>query len=211
MVVGGDVRDLTVQFFKGLTSPRELYATDEGKVLFGVIIGSVPTACIGLLLESQVEAWSHVLWIIGLFLLVSAVAVLSTLRGGGERKTLRPWGYFVIGVVQGLAVMPGISRSGTTISAGMLLGLKPSEAFRFSFLLSLPAVLGAVVLELAKPGALESLGMAALIAGTVALVTGYVALRVLRQVVTRGRFWAFAVYLIPMGLGLIAWDLASAQ
>ena len=115
----------------------------------------------------------------------------------------------LIGVAQGLAVLPGISRSGTTIAAAMLLGMRAPEAFRFSFLLSLPAVGGAVILQLAEPGALAELGAPALIAGSVALVTGYGALRLLRHVVMTGRLWIFAAYLVPAGLGLIVWSMLT--
>lgn len=208
LVVGRDVGELSVEAARGLRRPREFLASDQGKIVNGVLVASVPTAVMGLLLEDRVEAWSHQPPIIGLFLLGSAVAVLTTLRGGGDRATLGMGAYFLIGIAQGLAVFPGLSRSGTTIAAGMLLGLSAPEAFRFSFLLSLPAVLGAVVLKLTEPGALAQLGVPALIAGVVALIVGYFALRVLRRVVVRGRFWAFALYLIPLGALLIAWDLS---
>lgn len=207
LVVGKDVGELTVDTARGIGKPRAFLATDQGKVVSGVIVASIPTAVMGLLLEDRVESWSHQPPIIGAFLLGSAAAVSTTLGGGGERRVLGLGAYFLIGVAQGLAVMPGLSRSGTTIAAGMLLGLSGPEAFRFSFLLSLPAVLGAVVLKLSEPGAIDQLGSPALIAGVVALVTGYFALRLLRRVVVQGRFWAFALYLVPLGVLLLAWDL----
>lgn len=207
MVVGRDVTQLGTETARSMLRPREFLATDQGRIVGGVILATIPTAVIGLTLEDYVESWSHRPGIIGIFLLGSAAAVLLTLRGTGEKRVLTPWGYLLIGLVQGLAVMPGLSRSGSTIAVGILLGLSAAESFRFSFLLSLPAVLGAVVLELSKPGALASLGSPALIAGTVALGTGYVALRLLRHIVVQGRFWAFALYLVPLGLGLIVWDL----
>jgi undecaprenyl-diphosphatase len=209
LVVGRDVGQLGVETFRGVRRPREFLASDQGRIVSGVVVATIPTAIMGLALEDRVESWSHVPWIIGVFLLGSAVAVLSTLKRAPDARMLSLGAYFLIGVAQGLAVMPGLSRSGTTIAAGMLLGLSGPEAFRFSFLLSLPAVLGAVVLELAKPGALAALGMPALIAGTVALVVGYVALRVLRHIVVQGRLWAFALYLVPLGVGLIAWNFLS--
>ena len=209
MVVGRDVGQLTVETARGLGRPREFLATEQGRIVAGVLLATIPTAIMGLYLEDRVAEWSHVPWIIGVFLLCSAVAVLSTLKGAGEKEVLPLWAYTLIGVAQGLAVMPGLSRSGTTIAAGILLGLSGPQAFRFSFLLSLPAVTGAVLLELVKPGALESLGYPALIAGTVALGVGYVALRLLRHIVVQGRFWAFALYLVPLGLGLILWSYTS--
>ncbi len=207
LVVGRDVGQLGVETVRGLRSPRAFLETEQGKIVAGVVVATIPTAVMGLALEDRVRSFGHEPAVIGAFLLGSAVAVLSTLRGAGDKKALGLAAYLLIGVAQGLAVMPGLSRSGTTIAAGILLGLSAAEAFRFSFLLSLPAVLGAVVLELSKPGALSMLGLPALVAGTVALVVGYVALRLLRRIVTQGRFWAFAIYLVPLGIGLIAWEL----
>ena len=209
LVVGGDVGQLTVETARGLGRPRAFLASDQGRIVTGVVVATIPTAIMGLYLKDRVEAWSHVPSIIGVFLLCSAVAVLSTLKGAGEKSMLPLWGYLLIGVAQGLAVMPGLSRSGMTIAAGILLGLSGPEAFRFSFLLSLPAVTGAVLLELSKPGAFAALGYPALVAGVVALLVGYVALRVLRHIVVQGRFWAFALYLVPLGLGLILWSYTS--
>ena len=101
--------------------------------------------------------------------------------------------------------LPGVSRSGTTIAAAMLLGMAPAAAFRFSFLLSLPVILGAVILELPEIAG-ASLVVPALVAGSVAFATGYVALRILRTVVVQGRFWWFAIYLVPLGTALILLD-----
>lgn len=207
MVVGRDVGELTVETARGVRTPRAFLGSEQGKVVAGVVVATIPTAIMGLALEDRVEAWSHQPPIIGLFLLASAATVLTTLKGGGDKRVLGLGAYVLIGIAQGLAVMPGLSRSGTTIAAGMLLGLSGPEAFRFSFLLSLPAVLGAVLLKVLEPGAIEQLGYPALIAGAVAVVIGYVALRVLRQVVVQGRFWVFAIYLIPLGGLLIAWGL----
>lgn len=210
-VFARDIRDLTLTTARGLSRPRELLASDDGKLVAGVVLASVPTAIIGLLFEDAVESWSHVPWIIGACLLVTAACVLSTRRGGGALERLPAWAYLLVGVVQGLAVLPGVSRSGSTIAAAMLLGLTAREAFRFSFLLSLPAVTGAVLLKLLEPGALAGLGVPGLVGGAVAMGTGYVALRVLQRLVVQGRFWAFAVYLVPLGAGLVVWDLLRAM
>jgi len=102
-----------------------------------------------------------------------------------------------------VAVLPGISRSGVTIVVAMLLGVQGSAAFRFSFLVSLPAIVGAALLEASGAEGLGSLGPEAWIGGLTALVTGYVALVILRQVVLVGRMWTFAIYLVPLGLFLV--------
>ena len=208
-IFAGDVGQLAREAAMGLRTPKAFLASDQGRIVVGVIVASVPTAIMGLLLETRVEGLSHHASAVGGFLLATAVVVASTRWGRGTLGVLPLWGYLLIGIAQGCAVMPGLSRSGTTIAVAMWLGLSGPQAFRFSFLLSLPAVFGALVLKLSEPAVLAELGWPAIVGGVVALVVGYAALRLLREVVKQGRFWAFAIYLVPLGLGLIAWDFAS--
>ncbi|HEY8430188.1 MAG TPA: undecaprenyl-diphosphate phosphatase [Sandaracinaceae bacterium] len=192
----------------GARAPRAFLETDDGKLLLGIAAASVPTAVIGLVLEGRVEGWARVPWIVGACLLASACAVLSTRRGGGRAEVPTAPQALLIGVAQGLAVMPGLSRSGSTIAVAMLLGMSGPAAFRFSFLLSLPAIFGATLLQARHTEELARLGAPALAGAATALVVGYVALRLLRAIVRQGRFWTFALYLIPLGLGILVWDLA---
>ncbi len=206
-------RDLTAlaKTLGGLARPREWIATDDGKLLSGIVVASVPTALIGLLLESRVEEYARVPWIVGAGLLGSAFFVFSTRRGGGGADVLSLDKAFVVGLVQGLAVMPGLSRSGITIAVGMMLGLSGPAAFRFSFLLSMPAIAGASILMLHDPAEVAALGSGAIAGGLVAFVVGCLALFWLRSLVQRGRFWTFALYLVPLGIGLIAWQLSGRR
>ncbi len=209
-VFAKDLRRLTSSTWTGLRSgPREFLETDHGRIVVGVVLASVPTAAIGLTLESRVEAYSRVPWIVGLGLLVSAAAVVSTRRGGGERESLTLDKALIIGVVQGIAVLPGVTRSGTTIAVAMALGLSGPAAFRFSFLLSLPAVAGATLLSLRHTEELAALGAGGVIGGVVSALVGLAALVWLRELVNRGRFWTFALYLIPLGMGLVGWQVYS--
>ncbi len=203
-----DIVGLTKSAASGLRQPRAFLETEDGKLVAGVVVASVPTALIGLFLEDRVEAWARVPWIVGACLLASAFAVLSTRRGGGEATVPTLPHALAIGVAQGLAVMPGLTRSGSTIAVAMVLGMSGPAAFRFSFLLSLPAIFGATLLQARHTEELAALGAPALVGAAVALVVGYGALRLLRSIVNQGRFWTFALYLIPLGLGIIAWDLA---
>ncbi|RLB54377.1 MAG: hypothetical protein DRJ42_09380 [Deltaproteobacteria bacterium] len=208
LVIGRDVGQLAARTAHGLSSPAAFLKTDEGRVVAGVVLATVPTAIIGLSIKDLVEHWSRSPTFIASCFLVTAAVLWTTRRSaGGEKVSLTYVGYALIGVAQGIAVLPGISRSGMTIAAAMALGMKPGEAFRFSFLLSLPAVFGAVVLELRDPSVLASLGTAAWIAGSVATVVGWACLLLLRRLVDGGRLYAFSFYLVPVGLGLLIWDL----
>ncbi|MCA9581327.1 MAG: undecaprenyl-diphosphate phosphatase, partial [Myxococcales bacterium] len=154
----------------------------------------------------RVESFSHSPTVVGGCLLITAAILITTRYAEGKRQVLSYGAFFLIGVAQGVAVLPGISRSGSTIAAAMLLGMGGTAAFRFSFLLSMPAIAGAVVLKLGNAEAWRSLGWNALVAGTVAFLSGYIALKLLRRVVVGGYFWAFSLYLIPVGAGLLLWS-----
>jgi len=132
--------------------------------------------------------------------------------GGGEpaRATdVTPWVALVVGVAQGLAVFPGISRSGATIAAALLLGVARTDAARFAFLLSIPAILGALALEggaLVDAGRTGAVPLALGVA--TAVVAGYASLALLVALVRRGGLHYFAFYVIPLGLlGLVYFRL----
>jgi undecaprenyl-diphosphatase len=193
--------------WSGVRQPRAYLASPDGRLVTGIVVASAPTALIGLLLEDRVEGFSRVPWIVGACLLASALVVFATRRGGGDAEVLPPWQALLVGVAQGLAVMPGLTRSGSTIAVAMMLGLSGPAAFRFSFLLSLPAIAGATLLKARDTQELAALGPGVIAGALTALIVGYVALRWLRALVRQGRFWTFALYLVPLGLGVIAWDL----
>jgi undecaprenyl-diphosphatase len=118
-----------------------------------------------------------------------------------------------VGFAQGLAVFPGISRSGSTICSGLFLGLSPGEAFDFSFLMSLPSVAGAIMLEILQMGGTAGF-ILSLPAGwwqgaAAAFVSGFCALALLRRFVVKGRWNVFALYTAALGLFAIAAGLAG--
>jgi len=108
--------------------------------------------------------------------------------------------------VQGIAVIPGLSRSGSTISAALLAGVGKAEAFRFSMLLSIPAILGATLLkagEIAQSG----LEVEMLLGMVISAVAGYLSIRALRKVLLSGRLYLFGVYCLAAGIAVLAYSL----
>lgn len=207
-----DVVGLFAATARAVTTPSSLRESEEGRTLARILLASVPTAVIGLLIKDYVEEWARFPWVVGTCLLVSALLVLTTRRSGTSteaKKEISLSAALIVGVVQGVAVLPGISRSGATIAAAMMLGMAGASAFRFSFLLSLPAVAGAALLLLLKDNAFASVPPVLWLGGLVALVVGVVSLLLLRRVVNEGRFWAFSLYLVPVGIGLIVFDLLA--
>lgn len=142
-----------------------------------------------------------------LFLVTAAILVAtSRLHGSRGLDGIRWIDAVVLGVGQGMGVLPGISRSGITISTGLALGLDRATAGEFSFILSIPAILGALVLTLGDASSLGSqVGVSAIVAGCLAATAvGVVSLLLLLRVVRSGRLGYFAIYLVPLGIvGLI--------
>lgn len=170
---------------------------------WAVIVGTLITGPIGILLKRTSEAASvNLLWLGGGFF-VTSLLLFSTRFLPIGRKDARPAHGFFVGLVQGIAVMPGISRSGSTIWAGLLSGLSRDEAFRFSFLLSVPAILGAVLLESRDLGGgaafLHALPDGWIAGAILAFLSGLLSLVLLRRLVTSDKFWVFAVYCLLLG------------
>lgn len=184
-------------------------AAADRKLFLHVLIASVPTAIIGLLLRPYAENQLQHPLPVGLMLIVTGLFLYATRKyrdPGREFNLLNPLDAVVIGFVQGIAVLPGLSRSGSTISTGIIAGLERKVAARFSFLLAVPAIIGAAFLELPKlfsKGA-EGMLVPTLVGAVVAFATGYAAIFGLMRVLERRRLAYFAPYCWVVGiLGVI--------
>ena len=198
-----DIAALAIEGVAALRDPGRLRTTPEGRALVGIAIATLITGTLGLLLRDVAEAFAGDLRLVGYGFLVSAAFLTASGFARGTNSEVTWWQAAGIGIAQGVAVLPGISRSGVTIAVALLLGVQSSSAFRFSFLVSLPAIVGAALYEASGTEGLGSLGPAAWVGGLTALVTGYVALVILRHIILVGRMWTFAIYLVPLGLFLI--------
>ena len=173
------------------------------RLLLLLVAATIPTAVIGLSLEDIFERLFHTPAAVGAAFAVTGTFLWLTkkLKKGSTPAHGLRWRHAVgIGLAQGLAITPGISRSGSTIAAGLFLGMDREAAARFSFLLSIPAILGAVVL---KAGDLDFSGasMTPILVGvTTSAISGYIALRVLIRLVRAGDFSKFAYYLWPLAV-----------
>jgi len=191
---------------------RNLCAGDKSiRMALLIVVGSIPTAVIGLLFKEITDQLFGSIAIVGCMLLVTGTLLWLTrrIRSQGrpiERTLLKE--ALIIGIVQGLAILPGISRSGSTISVALFLGVDRKVAGRYSFLLSIPAIVGALVLSLDTPELHTAIPIGTIVAGSImSAAVGWLALVVLLRVVDRGQLHRFAPYCWVVGvvtLG-IAW------
>jgi len=169
-----------------------------------ILVATVVTGGVGLVLSRFEEVFFRQPRLVSLLFLITALILISTLLGRGRRDYLQMgvFGALIVGLAQGIGVLPGISRAGITISVALLWGLDRQRAGEFSFLIVIPAILGALLLQLREAGSLiEVVDPAALVAGFAAtLVVGLISLLLLLRVVRKGRLALFSIYLVPLAL-----------
>jgi len=184
-------------------SPKDLFMEyPYTLVAMFVIIATIPTAIIGLVFEEAFEYFFGSLLAVGIaWFIMGLILVLSRkFQGGGRNLSqMNQQDSFLIGLVQGLAIIPGISRSGSTILCAMLLGIEKREAARFSFLLSIPAILGAGVFKLRE--GIEFMGHSTwslAIAFLTASLVGYISISFLLEFINRGKLYIFGYYCLAI-------------
>lgn len=177
----------------------------QARLALLIVLGSIPTGIIGLGLKELVEdsLGSGGLKVIGAMFLVTAVLMYIADRFQNCTKKLdevTPRDAIVVGIFQGLAAMPGLSRSGSTIFGGLLRGVDRTDAAKLSFLMSIPALFGAMLVEMKDAGTSSTTPMVGLIGGTVACIVGYIFLALLIKALASRRLSIFSGYLFVMGL-----------
>jgi undecaprenyl-diphosphatase len=176
---------------------------DSGaKMALMILVGSIPTAFIGLFLRDVFDRLFTSPTIVALGLWTTGFFLIWSRWSKPHRKHVENPGVFdalLIGLVQGAAITPGLSRSGVTITTGMLLGLGPDLAFRFSFLLSIPAILGALASEAFHAGGNYPEWHVVAAGFFSAFFVGWIALRLLRSLVGKGKLFYFAPYCFVVG------------
>jgi undecaprenyl-diphosphatase len=181
------------------------FESEEGKLALFIIVGSIPTAIIGFLIlyYDIIETLHSNTLIIGSALLVTGIFLYAS-KYVKDGKQLNYLDSLLLGIAQGIATIPGISRSGLTISSGLLRKVQKEKVFKYSFLLSIPAVLGAMVATIIKENASLVLGNVDLgftvLGAIISFVVGYMALQLLQKIFMKHEFHLFAYYCWIIGL-----------
>lgn len=189
--------------------------TTQPRLLWVVVVATVPLAVVGLLAKDLVEELSRNLFAVGAFLILTAglLAYARTRdRGTATSARLSSGRALLVGLAQALAILPGVSRSGSTLAAGLTAGLEREQAVRFAFLLAAPAIAGAGLLLAVKGDWGEGIPLAATVSGTVvSFVASLVAMKVMVRVVARRRLGWFACYCAAVGLFAIGYAFALTR
>ena len=219
-----DVMEMMVEFFRGVAAlfsrtPSRGNPPEGRRLVLLVIVGTLPLFAV-LPVESKIEMLGGSPVFVSCALLVTGCVLFLSDRYGGGRKTAKNATIkdaLLVGLAQGVATIPGLSRSGCTISAGVAMGFQRKFAVRYSFLLSLPAVFGATLLKVIKTiKAAEPLAEGILpkylLGMAVAGVVGYFSIRLVDLLASKGKFGAFAWYcwgagLLFLVLSLTGWTL----
>ena len=208
---GGTLLAVLVYFRKDIVSILSSFRPDgeatQRRLLVLICVGTVPTGLIGLLFKDPLEGLFHAPKAAAGMLLVTGILLWLSETLAKPRDSIEQIGgvrAVSMGFVQGLAIIPGISRSGSTIAAGTLMGIRGEDAARFSFLLSIPAILGAVVLQVSDLEAIDpALALPYGIGIIAAFLSGLWAIRFLMGAIRRGRFRWFALYCWALGTGYL--------
>ncbi|HEY4611990.1 MAG TPA: undecaprenyl-diphosphate phosphatase [Bacteroidota bacterium] len=212
VVFRNDILAMFRTFFQAFVPFRlnkEYYQTHEHfRLAISILVGSIPAAYVGIRYEDSIsQAFADPKLVAVMLVVTGMILFLTGMAKPVEGKKVGLRSALVIGIAQAAAIIPGISRSGSTISTALYLNVQPYYAARFSFLLSLPVIAGATLLKtkdlLAHGGASE--GVLALIIGTVvSFCSGYFAIKVLLRIIERGKIRWFSLYCLVVGvLGIL--------
>ncbi len=208
-----------VWIFKGLFRPLSSNGgklNDEQKYFINIIVSMIPIGIVGVCFKDYIEQAFSGLVVVGCCLLVTSLLLgFSYVAKPRTRESITVADALIIGVAQAIAALPGLSRSGSTIGTGLILGNKKETLAQFSFLMAIPPILGMALLdvkdmlEVGVEEAMAGISPMALIVGFVAaFVTGCAACKLMINLVKKGKMIWFAVYCAVAGAAVLIWQLA---
>ena len=189
----------------------------EQNYALNILISMIPIGIVGLCFKDQIEAYFDSLLVVGICLLITAALLsFSYFAKPRIKEHISMKDAFIIGIAQAFAALPGLSRSGSTIGTGLLLGDKKESLAQFSFLMVIPPILGEALLDFKKmfdegvSSAMSGISPLTLLVGFIAaFITGCFACKWMISIVKRGKLIYFAIYCAIVGLATVIWQLAS--
>ena len=190
-----------------ITTLKLDFKSREGQYIPYLILGSIPLAVVGFLLHDIITSMFNSLLMVGLGLICTGTLLYITKNTNSDTQ-LNFTNSFIIGLAQAVALLPGFSRSGLTISIGRLQGIKNEEIFKFSFLLAIPSIIGANLFELWNITGFQIDLFLIIISTGIAAIVGYLSLRLLYRVLKKEKLYMFAYYCWTVGVITILTHIA---
>jgi undecaprenyl-diphosphatase len=187
-------------FWKDIIKLFNISKWGNVKYVLLIVIGVIPAGIVGFLFRDQIESFFSSMFYLGIFFIISGVFIYSTKFVKSKQKNIDWFDSIFIGVFQAIAILPGISRSGATISSGIFRGIRKEEAVKFSFLMAIPVILGAAVLEL-KDLSVVNISYSLLIVSFI--LTFFVSLftiKILLKIIKTDKFYLFGIYNFILGI-----------
>jgi len=181
---------------------------DDERLVLLVFLASIPTAIIGLFLDGEIiENFYNKMHLVGFCLIITGIVIWYS-KGYHNSLDFNELSYFracCIGIVQGLSILPGISRSGTTIAFLRIFGLEPIKAAKFSFLMFIPAIIGATLLKLNEAeSTIEDVGSISILLGfSASVISSFLSINFLLKIISKQKFHYFTPYCFTIGVFLI--------
>ena len=209
---GKDLCELFLYLFSHLTRPKELFLTSKEphNIIPQIILSTIVTGAVAFPLKHTAEnAFYNLNYIIaGYFLIAFLLFITQFKKNSPEKEIITFKDALLIGLIQGIAVFPGISRSGTTIAMALLLGIERKKAFTFSFLISIPVIAGSFFIEsLSMTSFLSSHLPRYLFGSFIAMIVGYASLMLLSKIINKARIHYFAYYCGALALAVLFYVL----
>jgi undecaprenyl-diphosphatase len=194
-----------IVFWKDIIKLLDIRKRKNIKYILLIIIGIIPAGIVGFLFKNQIESFFSSIFYIGIFFILSGILIYSTKfsRVRTDKPTFLD--SIFIGIAQAIAILPGISRSGATISSGLFIGLNKEEAVKFSFFMAIPIILGASFIEL-KDTALSQISYATIILSfAITLLVSILTIKVLLRIIKGNNFYLFGIYNFILGILLLVY------
>ena len=178
------------------------------KLGFLIIVATIPTGLIGILLKDVFEMMYGSLTVIGIGFLITGTILFIAERIGSNKSSIKEMKFrsaAFVGICQGIAIWPGISRSGTTIFGSLICGLTRESAVKFVFLISIPAILGATLLDVRE--GMDAMSTSVIIGMAVSAVSGFIAIKTMIRAVSNKKLFGFSLYTWGLGIIVIIYSL----
>lgn len=173
-------------------------------LIFFLVLASIPISIVGFLLQDKIDEIFNSLFLLSISFFITAIILFATTLSKKRKKSIKKITLFdslFVGTFQALAILPGVSRSGSTISAGLFRNLREKDAFDFSFFLGFIAILGASILQLTKINLISKNEISASIIGFLfSFIAGFFALKILKPILEKGKFHYFGYYCLIIGI-----------